>query len=102
MTSKSAPMRDTETSDWVLVPREPTPEMLNAPLPDKAGVYAHPVFESRRDLRPTIYRTMLAAAPQPLSASPKGDDLEPVNATLKREIAELRKANMLAAIGAQQ
>lgn len=76
MTIESAPMTDTETSDWVLVPREPTPEMLNAPLPDKAGVYAHPVFESRRDLRPTIYRTMLAAAPKP-----QGDDLEPTLAS---------------------
>lgn len=47
---------------YVIVPKEPTEAMLNAPLPES------PIgtrYESRRDLRPMIYRAMIAAAPTP-------------------------------------
>ena len=56
----------------VVVPREATTEMLLAPLHvglpwdqrDPLGALpGHRVMESRVDLRPTIYRAMLAASP---------------------------------------
>ncbi|MFN8758859.1 MAG: hypothetical protein ACK5XA_08625 [Tagaea sp.] len=53
-------------SGWKLVPVEPTLEMLSAPLPES------PIgsrYESRRDLRSTIYLAMLAAAPPPPDAA---------------------------------
>lgn len=56
---------------WKLVPVEPTPEMLKADLgvvtagSPVAGAIGKRIYESRVDLRPVIYRAMLAVAPQP-------------------------------------
>lgn len=50
----------------VVVPREPTEAMLNAELGLRTWDNL-PSYESRRDLRPTIWKAMLAAAP---AASP--------------------------------
>lgn len=88
MTSKSAPMTDTETSDW------PTPEMLKAGM-DDLGWWVEPYEAPRESGVPvdsdmsaedaakinamqmevveSAFRAMLAAAPKP-----QGDDLEPV------------------------
>ncbi|KMO18869.1 hypothetical protein [Methylobacterium indicum] len=48
-----------ETEDWVLVPREPTPEMTTA------AKQHHNLPTSSEDHRISIYRAMIAAAPRP-------------------------------------
>ena len=72
-----------------LVPIEPTPEMLSAPL--LASPATGIKYESRRDLRPSIYRAMLAAAPYPpgeASAATGREALERVYRWFLRECAE--------------
>jgi hypothetical protein len=98
---------DTVPDGWRCVPVVPTEEMLYAPLwrdrdvcvPTQAGkIHIHGRrYESRRDLRPDIYRAMLEAAPAaPAPAVPEGvtplPDSQELFQTMVDEIERLRDA----------
>lgn len=53
---------------WVLVPREPTPEMVQAAF-EQVELNGFPGFATGNDARRAIYAAMIAAAPQSGDAS---------------------------------
>ena len=62
---KDAPetTRASEAGDWVLVPRYPTPKMIDATWNDAIETSGH--VESHNTRNDRIYRAMIAAAPAP-------------------------------------
>src|SRR5690554_5618488 len=70
--------RRVEMNKYKLMPVEPIHEMLNAPL--QGGR-----FENRLDLRPSIYRTMLAEAPAINIVATKNEQGQIVSVTLQDE-----------------